>query len=178
MVTTLVCSLHIAHEAAGALGTRHSLRPLFSRDIVWQSSGASRRETAESYLELEPSLRGAQRRNNPFFLCAARWIASRSLSSGAHSRDPLARNDGLRIGCLKIESISVVPDKRANGSRERAPDDRLRERDPGPITTDACCRHRCGASFAQHGHSWLWVPAFAGTTLRHYAFARPVGSSQ
>jgi hypothetical protein len=25
---------------------------------------------------------------------AARWIASRSLSSGAHSRDPLARNDG------------------------------------------------------------------------------------
>src|SRR5882757_8012273 len=27
-------------------------------------------------------------------LFAARWIASRSLSSGAHSRDPLARNDG------------------------------------------------------------------------------------
>ena len=28
-------------------------------------------------------------------LSAARWIASRSLSSGAHSRDPLApRNDG------------------------------------------------------------------------------------
>src|SRR6266704_1020800 len=25
---------------------------------------------------------------------AAPWIASRSLSSGAHSRDPLARNDG------------------------------------------------------------------------------------
>jgi hypothetical protein len=25
---------------------------------------------------------------------AARWIASRSLSSGAHSRDPFARNDG------------------------------------------------------------------------------------
>jgi hypothetical protein len=33
-----------------------------------------------------------QRRSNPFLL-AARWIASRSLSSGAHSRDPLARND-------------------------------------------------------------------------------------
>jgi hypothetical protein len=33
-------------------------------------------------------------RSNPFFLFAARWIASRSLSSGAHSRDPLARNDG------------------------------------------------------------------------------------
>jgi hypothetical protein len=25
----------------------------------------------------------------------AKWIASRSLSSGARSRDPLARNDGL-----------------------------------------------------------------------------------
>jgi hypothetical protein len=25
---------------------------------------------------------------------AVKWIASRSLSSGAHSRDPLARNDG------------------------------------------------------------------------------------
>ncbi len=30
------------------------------------------------------------------FLCAAKWIASRSLSSGAHSRDPLARNDGAK----------------------------------------------------------------------------------
>jgi hypothetical protein len=29
------------------------------------------------------------------------WIASRSLSSGAHSRDPLARNDGQGCGCLK-----------------------------------------------------------------------------
>src|SRR6202035_4165548 len=27
-------------------------------------------------------------------LYTERWIASRSLSSGAHSRDPLARNDG------------------------------------------------------------------------------------
>jgi hypothetical protein len=25
------------------------------------------------------------------------WIASPSLSSGAHSRDPLARNDGFKI---------------------------------------------------------------------------------
>jgi hypothetical protein len=48
-----------------------------------------------------PSLRGAKRRlvrrsstseggSNPFFLYVARWIASRSLSSGARSRDPLA----------------------------------------------------------------------------------------
>src|ERR1700716_2572478 len=32
-------------------------------------------------------------RSNPFFLSVAAWIASRSLSSGARSRDPLARND-------------------------------------------------------------------------------------
>src|SRR5712675_2223801 len=44
---------------------------------------------------------GAKKRSNPFFLCAARWIASRSLSSGARSRDPLARNDGFRISLHK-----------------------------------------------------------------------------
>ena len=44
-----------------------------------------------------PSLRGAERRSNPFFLCEARRIASRSLASGAHSRDPLARNDGSPV---------------------------------------------------------------------------------
>src|SRR5712671_2027063 len=42
---------------------------------------------------LGQSLQGATQRSNPFFLYAAGWIASRSLSSGAHSRDPLARND-------------------------------------------------------------------------------------
>jgi hypothetical protein len=42
----------------------------------------------------ELSLRGAKRRSNPFFLRAVRWIASRSLSSGAHSREPVARNGG------------------------------------------------------------------------------------
>ena len=30
VVTTLVCYLHTAHEAAGASGARHSLRPLSS----------------------------------------------------------------------------------------------------------------------------------------------------
>jgi hypothetical protein len=32
-------------------------------------------------------------RSNPVLLSAQHWIASWSLSSGAHSRDPLARND-------------------------------------------------------------------------------------
>jgi hypothetical protein len=35
------------------------------------------------------------------------WIASRSPSSGAHSRDPVARNDGF--GCLTIESYLRRP---------------------------------------------------------------------
>ena len=32
VATTLVCYLHFAHEAAGAAGTRHSLRPPYLRD--------------------------------------------------------------------------------------------------------------------------------------------------
>jgi hypothetical protein len=40
-----------------------------------------------------PSLRGATATKQSTFPLAAAWIASRSLSSGAHSRDPLARND-------------------------------------------------------------------------------------
>src|SRR6195256_2050088 len=47
----------------------------------------------------------AWRTSNPFFL-AGLWIASRSLSSGAHSRDPLARNDG-RETCQILRSRSA-----------------------------------------------------------------------
>jgi len=44
-----------------------------------------------------------KRRSNPFQpYCDIRWIASPSLSSGAHSRDPLARNDGGRL-------LEVIP---------------------------------------------------------------------
>src|SRR3954469_18377948 len=39
------------------------------------------------------------------FLCAAGWIASRSLSSDAHSRDPLARNDGELSGFCKLADL-------------------------------------------------------------------------
>jgi hypothetical protein len=42
------------------------------------------------------SLREAKRRSNPFF--RGPWIASRSLSSDAHSRNPVARNDDLDVG--------------------------------------------------------------------------------
>src|SRR3984893_19524501 len=47
------------------------------------------------------------RRSNPFLLCVVRWIASRSLSSGAHSRDPLARNDGTRHHTLPFSASPI-----------------------------------------------------------------------
>ena len=73
VVTTLVCSLHIAREAAGALGTRHSLRPLFIEGHCLAKLGR---------------------------------LAPRE-----------------RVLMFEIRKPSL----RANGSRECAPDDRLRE---------------------------------------------------
>jgi len=46
----LVCFIYFAREAAGALGTRHSPRPLLGERLT-QDSGASRRESAKLYLE-------------------------------------------------------------------------------------------------------------------------------
>jgi len=69
-----------------------------------QNSGAMRREIAKVYL---PSLRGAKRRSNPFLL--ALWIASRSLSSGAHSRDPLARNDEEKLRRVGKGALAPCP---------------------------------------------------------------------
>src|SRR5258708_17024226 len=47
-----------------------------------------------------PSLR--VKRSNPFRRAKEEWIASSwSLSSGARSRDPLARNDGLMLSSSK-----------------------------------------------------------------------------
>ena len=56
-------------------------------------------------------------RSEAIHLLLRLWIASRSLSSGAHSRDPLARNDGspsqlsrlfeIRIGQRMERAVSV-----------------------------------------------------------------------
>ena len=97
LVVTRVRSTNTsAHEAAGAAGTRHFPRPLWAGDKC-KPRAQSRREDEDVRETTSTSLRGATRRSNPLFLHAARWIASRSLSSGAHSRDPLARNDGLAV---------------------------------------------------------------------------------
>jgi hypothetical protein len=75
----LVCVFyaHIARETAGAASTRHSLRPLLDGRNDLHSPGETRRGNAEvCFGTRTPSLRGAKRRSNPFFLYAARWIAS------------------------------------------------------------------------------------------------------
>src|SRR3984957_1187372 len=82
---------------------------MFLSILDWRVLGAATEFSSWVSLEIRPSLRGAKRRSNPFFLYAARWIASRSLSSGAHSRDPLARNDvKMRVRDPAARSVRVV----------------------------------------------------------------------
>src|ERR1700730_16818498 len=57
VVTTRVRLLHFAHEAAGAAGTRHSLRPLFSSgERILHHSDASRRGNALVMPGLDPGI--------------------------------------------------------------------------------------------------------------------------
>jgi hypothetical protein len=50
-VVTNSCAFYFACEAAGALGIRHSPRPLLGERFM-HNSGASRREVADSHLKL------------------------------------------------------------------------------------------------------------------------------
>jgi hypothetical protein len=96
------CAPHysFARETSGAARTRHSLRPLkFERcGNYCQTSGASRRENAESYSGGNYVTASAAKQSTVTSYWEG-WIASafarratadksRSLSSGAHSRDP------------------------------------------------------------------------------------------
>jgi hypothetical protein len=105
-----------AHGNAGAPSTRLSLRPLFgegqrncgtrvktSRGNESACLSASLRGAKEmTLLRLLRKLRrvqvrrsaSARRRKQSSYPRGNRWIASRSLSSGARSRDLFARNDG------------------------------------------------------------------------------------
>ena len=70
-------------------------RPAFPTPSVFRADVFSKpraRGAARSRRCVIPSLRA--QRSNPCCNTKKEWIASRSLSSGAHSRDPLARNDG------------------------------------------------------------------------------------
>src|SRR6266404_5949350 len=93
VVTTLVCFFvsHArlrVHRAPGIPCALCFLRA----ERSCKTSGISCRGIAESYLKLEQRHCEEQRDEAIHSSLAAPWIASRSLSSGAHSRDPLARN--------------------------------------------------------------------------------------
>src|SRR5207245_11497572 len=99
-----VLHLNFAREASGAAGTRHSLRPLFCWANVFAKLGRiaprdsglmlelTRRHCEERLVRRSSTSEGGSEEAIHSSLVAP-WIASRSLSSGAHSRDPLARND-------------------------------------------------------------------------------------
>jgi hypothetical protein len=78
--------LHARLRARRAPGIPCAL--CFSGGHELQASDASRREKAVLFLIVIAS------EAKQSILSSAAWIASRRLSSGAHSRDPLARNDG------------------------------------------------------------------------------------
>jgi hypothetical protein len=81
----------ITHEAAGASSARHSLRPLnFEGESFLHHSGALRRENAKLRLLAVIARSGATKQS--------------ILSSATMDCFAYARNDGLRISCLKIES--------------------------------------------------------------------------
>jgi hypothetical protein len=73
----LVCALLCAHCARDRGCSVHPVFPASSfeggskRSVKPRAHGAARRR-----IHIWTSLRGAKRRSNPFFRCAARWIAS------------------------------------------------------------------------------------------------------
>ena len=67
----------LAHETAGAASTRHSLRPLNSgANDFWKTSGASRREIAESCLDEAVIARSEATKQSIVTSHAEGWIAS------------------------------------------------------------------------------------------------------
>src|SRR3981081_3793923 len=75
VVTRVLSTTTSAHEAAGAAGTRRSPRPQRAEDKATARAHRVARRKVAFGISM-PSLRGAERRSNPFFLYAARWIAS------------------------------------------------------------------------------------------------------
>jgi hypothetical protein len=91
-VVTNACAFYTTHAAAGRTGRPAFPAPSVFRERTFRQPRAE--QAARSRSHILTSLRGAKRRSNPASLLLVwQWIASRSLSSGAHSRDPLARND-------------------------------------------------------------------------------------
>jgi len=88
-----ILDAHFAHETAGAASTRSSLLPCLEGEEFQQSSGATGRGNANVYLNVIAKRLPASGRPDDKLSDQA-IHASRSLSSGAHSLDPLTRHDG------------------------------------------------------------------------------------
>jgi hypothetical protein len=86
VVTTLVCFISFAREAAGALSARHSLRPLSGRMTAARLGRTRRRENADVCSAVIAS---ASEAIHSFFV--ARWISSLALAMM------------ILMGCLKFE---------------------------------------------------------------------------
>jgi hypothetical protein len=79
VVTTLVCYLHTAHEAAGASGARHSLRPLISEGGTFGPKLArTRGEIAKPWL-----FENLNRRHNLVVIIRQRVGAARRPMTGS-----------------------------------------------------------------------------------------------
>src|ERR1700736_2270460 len=100
-------TLHTRLRVQRAPGSPHAL--FFQCQSFTHAPGAVRRGSERVSEWAGRHCEERKRQSNPIFLCAARWIASRSLSSGAHSRDPVARND--------VASISDAPPRSRGAMR-------------------------------------------------------------
>src|SRR5205809_299436 len=112
VVTMLVCFVLFRTRGCGCIG--HPAFPAPSDFSGRTDLAKPRAPRAAGMRRRVSSLRGAKRRSNPV-LYAALWIASRSLSSGAHSRDPLARNDGERPEAKNADLPVLLLDKGRKG---------------------------------------------------------------
>src|ERR1700736_2907147 len=100
-----VRSLHtFAHETAGAASTRHSLRPLFCGRMILQTSGASRREIAESYLSTS---------SRPSDLSAVARRAKAEARAGTHNHECLCCATLQLQLHLQWPSVAMGPCSRA-----------------------------------------------------------------
>jgi hypothetical protein len=78
VVTMLVCFVLFRTRGCGALGARHSLRPLIGGREVQSKTRA--KCAAGSRSRILASLRGAERRSNPLSPLFWLWIASLALA--------------------------------------------------------------------------------------------------
>jgi hypothetical protein len=164
--------LFFAQAAAGALRTRHSLRPLTFRGSFAQHLGPIRVAGMRCCV-FSPSPRPygekVGMRSSFHGLCTSSEPLTHPASLRSTGR-PLPAREGrgdskrFALGCLNTESIHVIPAKRA-----------LASADPGPIRRDGCCSTRWSTASTNNHCLWLWAPApcamayEAGATQRKMA---------